>query len=66
MKNLWLFAVLFSLAIPTSAQTEEFPETSGNAFLRLCAGVDKTDRTAAEVIDTMTWVGYVSGFTAGW
>lgn len=65
MKNLWLIALLFLLGRPVSAQTEEFPETSGNAFLRLCSVVDKTDRTDAENLDAMACVGYMSGFTSG-
>jgi hypothetical protein len=46
MKPIWLALVLFAIAIPAHAQTSESPESpefldeSGNAFLRVCSGVE--------------------------
>jgi hypothetical protein len=68
MKNLWLIVMLFC-GVPLSAQTRELPETSGNAFLRICSVVEKVadnkDQTAAEFGDVMGCLGWVRGFTTG-
>jgi hypothetical protein len=70
MKTLWLLALVFSLLdVPLSAQTQELPETSGNAFLRICSVVEKVadnkDQTTTEVGYVMGCLGYVRGFTTG-
>jgi hypothetical protein len=40
MKSFWLIALLFTLHVPRSAQKQEFPWESGNAFMLLCSVVD--------------------------
>jgi Rap1a immunity proteins len=70
MKKLWQFAlVVCFLVVRLSAQTREFPETSGNAFLRLCSAADKEAVTDAEKEaaseNIMTCVAYVNGFIDG-
>ena len=68
MKHLWLIALLFSLlAVPLSAQTQEFPDTSGNAFLQLCSAVEKDyeNVTQTEINNELVCLGYVHGFTSG-
>jgi hypothetical protein len=51
--------------VPLSAQTKEFPETSGNAFARLCSSIEKDTRTESEIGHMRSCVGYVRGFTDG-
>lgn len=65
MKHLWLFVPLFLLAIPLSAQ--EFPEDSGNAFLRLCSGAEKgqLNDDSDEQLNIMACIGYVKGVIHG-
>jgi Rap1a immunity proteins len=68
MKILWLFTLLFSLlAVPLSAQTREYPEDSGNAFLRVCSAFDKdTDKIpTTEAENVFRCLGYVGGFMSG-
>lgn len=72
MKILWSIALLFLLSVsPTAqgqsaqAQTEDYPEVSGNAFLRLCSVVDKEDLTGLEGLHMMACLGYVGGFVQG-
>jgi len=48
-----------------SAQTQEFPFTSGNAFLRLCSVVEKEQRTTAETQQGAGCLLYISGFVEG-
>jgi len=69
MKNLIAFCVLSSslgfAGSYASAQTQEFPFTSGNAFLRLCLGVEKEQRTPAETQYGTGCLLYISGFVEG-
>ena len=66
MKNLWLFTLLFVLlTTPLSAQTQEFPWTSGNAFLRICSVIDNKNMTLEEGRQVVGCLGYVTGFTYG-
>jgi len=68
MKTL-LVLVLLLLARGTfvSAQAHEFPDTSGNAFARLCSVIDKDVETMihTDYGDEMACLGYVSGFVNG-
>jgi len=66
MKHLWLFALLFFLLrVPLSAQTQDYPDTSGNAFLRLCSGADKENKTDADYGHVLACTGYITGFVSG-
>ena len=67
MKNLWLITLLFLICMPLSAQTKDFPENSGNAFLRLCSVVDKdvAQLTADQAINLTSCLSYVRGFSDG-
>ena len=65
MKHLRLIALFSLLAVPLSAQTPEFPEDSGNSFLRICSAVEKENRTQTESENVMACLAYVSGFGDG-
>src|ERR1017187_2902787 len=73
MKNLWLLAVVLTTTftgVCLSAQTQELPEVSGNAFLRLCSVIDKDDLKqeayqSDKAVDTMACLEYLGGFTDG-
>ncbi len=66
MKYLCLIsAVLFCCSPFVTAQTQEFPEDSGNAFVRLCSATEKESRTDEEAANAMACLGYVSGFAEG-
>jgi|SRR5579872_1744554 len=66
MKHLFLFVGIL-LAVPVSAQTPEFPEDSGNVFLRLCSAVEKGKLSgdSGEALNTMACIGYVKGVMHG-
>jgi len=59
--------VMFLLLCASSlfAQTKEFVDDSGNAFLRLCSAIDKEDKTSTEWAHVMACTGFVTGFTRG-
>jgi len=63
MKSLWLIVVL--LCCGASAQTKEYPFSSGNAFLRLCSSVEKEQRTPAEGQEGAGCILYIAGFVQG-
>ena len=67
MKHLWLIALFSQLVVPLAAQTREYPEDSGNAFLRVCSVFDNnTDKLpATEAENVFRCLGYVGGFTSG-
>jgi len=68
MKILWRFALPFFLlaVVPLSAKVQELPETSGNAFLRLCSAIEKEDDvTQAEMVRVASCIGYVVGIMDG-
>lgn len=67
MKNLWLIALFSLLAVSLAAQTREYPEDSGNAFLRVCGVFDKdTDKIpTTEAESVFRCLGYVGGFMSG-
>jgi hypothetical protein len=65
MKNLWLIAAVICCSLSASAQNSESPDTSGNAFLRLCSAVDKENKTSTEWMWVTGCTGFVSGFTDG-
>lgn len=69
MRTLILFCVVLSSLGFTesyaSAQTQEFPFTSGNTFLRLCSGVEKEQRTTAETEHGAGCLLYIGGFVEG-
>ena len=66
MKHLWLIALLFTvLAVPLSAQNQEFPWDSGNAFVRVCSVLDKDTWAALENINVVSCTAYVSGVVDG-
>lgn len=69
MKTLVAFCVLLSsLDFAGSyghAQAQEFPFTSGNAFLRLCSGVEKEQRSPEETQRGTGCLLYISGFVDG-
>jgi len=59
-------ALMFVCSVFVSAQTtQEFPDTSGNAFMRLCSAVEKDKTTDQEAATSIACVSYVSGFVAG-
>ena len=67
MKNvLLLFAILAANGL-ASADTEDLPGLSGNAFVRLCSAADKTtaDMSTKEAFHSMACYGYVDGFIDG-
>ncbi|MFZ0563081.1 MAG: Rap1a/Tai family immunity protein [Terriglobales bacterium] len=57
--------VLLCCPVLVAAQTKEFPDTSGNAFLRLCSAIDKEKLTDEEIAHVTSCVGYVAGFVDG-
>jgi hypothetical protein len=65
MKSLWLFALLLLICTRLSAQKSEFPQTSGNAFVRLCSAAESDYVKTEDAKNVMECVGYVSGFTNG-
>jgi hypothetical protein len=66
MKPVFLLVPLL-LLVPISSQTAEFPEDSGNAFLRLCSAAEKAKLTddSDEALNMMACVGYVVGVMHG-
>jgi hypothetical protein len=64
MKTVLVLVFLFCSPF-VSAQTSEFPETSGNAFVRLCSAVEKDDNTQLESAHSIGCLGYVAGFVDG-
>jgi hypothetical protein len=61
-----VFALMFVCSVFLPAQTtQEFPETSGNAFVRLCSAVEKDKTTDEEALTSIACVSYVKGFVAG-
>lgn len=66
MKHLWLvFVMLLCGSTLTQAQTQEYPNTSGNAFVRLCSATLTDHTTQVELGHIMACLGYVSGFVDG-
>jgi hypothetical protein len=68
MKHLWLFALLFLLAVPLSAQTVEVLPfvASGNSFLRDCSVVNMEKHTTpAEDTESVACLLYVGGVMQG-
>jgi hypothetical protein len=66
MKPVFLLVPLL-LLVPISSQTAEFPEDSGNAFLRLCSAAEKGQLSgdSDEQVNIMACVGYVKGVMHG-
>ena len=64
MKNLWLIALLLCCGSVASARTEEYPDDSGNAFLRLCSIVEQ-EKTALITGHELECVFYIKGFVSG-
>src|SRR5258706_4614872 len=63
-----IFAVLlcFVGAFAQAAKAPiEFPATSGNAFVRVCSGIDKEASTDLELQDGALCIGYVQGVREG-
>jgi hypothetical protein len=67
MKRLLLIALFALLAVPMFAQTQELPETSGNAFVRLCSAMDKAldKEKITEGAYVVACLEYIQGFTHG-
>ena len=66
MKTLWLISLLFAmLVVPMSAQTPEFPSTSGNACLRMCPAIEKDDQTEKEFSSVIACISYTQGVVQG-
>lgn len=66
MKLLSMILIVLSFGTEWAhSQAQEFPESSGNAFVRLCSAIDKEDRTSSDLSQVMACVGYVSGFENG-
>ncbi len=64
MKTVFAF-VFLCCSVFAAAQTKEFPETSGNAFLRLCSAVGKDKPTEEESAHAISCAHYVTGFMDG-
>ena len=61
-----VFSLMFVCSVFVPAQTtQEFPETSGNAFVRLCSAVEKHKTTDEESAHAISCIGYVAGFMDG-
>jgi hypothetical protein len=64
-----IFAVLLTLTpLLAFSQAQEFPETSGNAFLRLCPAVEQTRADSVALEDSLNGVAciaYVKGVADG-
>jgi len=65
MKLLWMAALLSALSLPLYTQTLESPDTSGNAFARVCSAMDRDNKNQVEFLQTMSCVFYVNGFADG-
>ncbi len=60
-----LAAVILCCAALMTAQTKEYPYTSGNAFLRLCGVVEKDQKTDVEMQQGTNCLLYIAGFVQG-
>jgi hypothetical protein len=65
MKSIWLILMALCVPLSGSSQTIETPDTSGNAFARLCSAIDRDDVTNSNYGHVMACIGYVSGFVSG-
>lgn len=67
MRQTLLAVMLFSAVCPAalSHDTQEFPETSGNAFVRLCSVIDKENLTQEELENDAAGVGFLEGVFQG-
>src|ERR1700733_7219782 len=61
MKFLWLTSLVVLCCLPLHAQTTELPSTSGNAFVRICSGIQSGEVS----FRTGTCVAYIDGFVSG-
>ena len=60
-----ILALLLWSVFVSAQEIKEFPDTSGNAFVRLCSAIDKDGRTDREAKLNMACIGYVSGVVDG-
>lgn len=65
MNTLWLLALLFLCGTFASAQDQELPDTTGNAFLRECSALDKESPTPLDAVKMSLCGAYVKGFVVG-
>ena len=62
-----LLVVVVSFPLVTAQQPQEFPSTSGNAFVRVCSAIDKKaeEETHVDVEHAVACIGYVEGVVQG-
>jgi hypothetical protein len=65
MKNLWLVVVLSGCGVFASAQTKEYPYTSGNAFVRVCSSVEKIETSGTMTQPEVACIFYINGLVDG-
>jgi hypothetical protein len=66
MRSLWLVVILYACGVSVSAQTtKEYPYESGNAFVRLCSGVEQAQRTDADPQLGVGCILYIVGIVDG-
>lgn len=66
LAGLGLLILLSGTTLTNSAsQQVEFPSTSGNAFVRVCSGIEKHDATHTEIQHAIACLAYVEGITHG-
>lgn len=55
MKLLWLTSLVVLFSLPLHTETKDTPDTSGNAFVRLCSNMDAANQ----------WAGACLGYAVG-